>query len=558
MKNYYQILGVKPNATDNEIKSAYRVLAKRYHPDVNPNDDAAASKFADINEANAVLSDQKSRAEYDAKLKEANAPRPNPEDIIARQRAQAQAAARQAAFQNMSGMGRDATILRARQAAAQAQAQAAAQAAAQAQAQIQTIRAQAFQSGREQGATEAKAAAESEIAKLKASLNVANNENKELKRQLSEAEQDRRDLEQELFNRDRQYSQEKSKLQELEGRLVESQEKGGLSLRAKEEIDKLIERLDEAKAEIKSLEKEKKALETVRDKLEKENAKLDDIVKQTEQENKQFKLNNVAQIQLQQDKRRQMQDEAEELKKRIVALEAEAASLRCENEQWQQYAKSEEFLSDTERRIQNWEKKTNADKRRAKPTLYGALGVLIWATDAEIKDAFAKHVKRLTGKHDKAATEKLVKIKDAYTILADSDKRKEYNDSIGITDEEIEKERVLITENESLMAEYRDRLANKEFWVQFDELTEAAMSGDAESQFVLAEMYYNGEDIDRDAEQAVFWYKEAAKQKHADAMYKLGVCYVDGDGVERNDATGKGFIRQAAKLGSKEAQKIAD
>ena len=99
MKNYYQILNVKPTATEDEIKRSYRVLAKRYHPDVNPGDESAADRFADINEANAVLSDPTARAQYDAKLKEAAAPKPNPEDIIARQRAQAQAAARQAARQ---------------------------------------------------------------------------------------------------------------------------------------------------------------------------------------------------------------------------------------------------------------------------------------------------------------------------------------------------------------------------------------------------------------------------------------------------------------------------
>ena len=97
MKNYYQILNVKQTATESEIKSSYRVLAKRYHPDVNPGDETAASKFADINEANAVLSDPKQRAEYDQKLMEASTNRVNPEDVMARQRAQAQAAARQAA-----------------------------------------------------------------------------------------------------------------------------------------------------------------------------------------------------------------------------------------------------------------------------------------------------------------------------------------------------------------------------------------------------------------------------------------------------------------------------
>ena len=75
MKNYYQILNVRQAATDEDIKRSYRILAKRYHPDVNPGDSSAADRFADINEAHDVLSDPQKRAEYDKKLKEAAAPR---------------------------------------------------------------------------------------------------------------------------------------------------------------------------------------------------------------------------------------------------------------------------------------------------------------------------------------------------------------------------------------------------------------------------------------------------------------------------------------------------
>ena len=64
-KNYYDILGVSKTATQDEIKSAYRKLAKQYHPDFHPGDKAAAEKFKEINEANAVLSDEGKRKQYD-------------------------------------------------------------------------------------------------------------------------------------------------------------------------------------------------------------------------------------------------------------------------------------------------------------------------------------------------------------------------------------------------------------------------------------------------------------------------------------------------------------
>lgn len=63
--DYYKILGVAKNASEEEIKKAYRKLARKYHPDVNPNDKEAHKKFQDINEANEVLSDPEKRKKYD-------------------------------------------------------------------------------------------------------------------------------------------------------------------------------------------------------------------------------------------------------------------------------------------------------------------------------------------------------------------------------------------------------------------------------------------------------------------------------------------------------------
>lgn len=67
-KNYYDILGVSKTATQDEIKSAYRKLAKQYHPDFHPGDAACAEKFKEINEANETLSDENKRKQYDFEL----------------------------------------------------------------------------------------------------------------------------------------------------------------------------------------------------------------------------------------------------------------------------------------------------------------------------------------------------------------------------------------------------------------------------------------------------------------------------------------------------------
>src|SRR3954454_18506756 len=66
MADYYETLGLKKGASDEEIKKAYRKLARKWHPDANPDDKNAEERFKEIQEANSILSDAEKRKQYDA------------------------------------------------------------------------------------------------------------------------------------------------------------------------------------------------------------------------------------------------------------------------------------------------------------------------------------------------------------------------------------------------------------------------------------------------------------------------------------------------------------
>ncbi len=82
MSDFYQILGIAQQASESEIRTAYRRLARQYHPDRNPGDSTCEAKFVEINEAHATLADPEKRRKYDTlqrlHLRDARSGRPQP------------------------------------------------------------------------------------------------------------------------------------------------------------------------------------------------------------------------------------------------------------------------------------------------------------------------------------------------------------------------------------------------------------------------------------------------------------------------------------------------
>lgn len=500
MKNYYRILNVRTNATEAEIKNSYRTLAKRYHPDVNPNNTEAAQRFADINEAHTVLTDPQARKQYDAQLWEAMNPQ------------RRQTTAQQSSYRAQQTQTQAAQA----QAQAQMQAQIRAQIANEVAAQLNGVRDRAYKEGYARGMQDGKTQASQSYAA----------QTEQAQRAVNEFRRNRGELEQELFDRDRELAQANDRVRTLETQLKWLKSATGDTVRPTEMMRGQI---DAAKLRVAELKKQLSAVEQ------------SDI------------KTNPSQAQA---TPRRIKELSDALNKEFAALNTRIDELsdRVSNvcEQYNQYKASMQddgMLSAMERRATAWANKQAEDAQFSKPTHYGTLGLLVWATPAQIDEEFARLENRYQGKTDGESLVRFRRIKDAYAVLADPSRRRAYNATLGIDDARIEEERKLIRENEAIQNDYRGKLAAKEFWTRFDELSSLALAGEADAQNLLGEIYYEGNTIDRNYTQAVYWFREAFRQKHPAAIYNLGLCYTNGQGVGRNKSIGTALFRQATNLG---------
>lgn len=515
MKNYYRILGVGQNATEDDIKHSFRTLAKRYHPDVNPDDKTAARRFADINEAYDVLSDPDKRAKYNEEIRIATA-----QANAARGAQQQTATANNAAWQ----------------------AQFVAQVQAQVQAQLQPVRDRAYKDGYATGYRSGSQNAQQSAAKINARIKALTTENDKLKISVDAYRRDRAAIEQELFDRDREISKLREQTQELESQLEWTRRASvsaaaGNNGNASETAATASADADRTRDPLRTrVADETRRVETLMRELE-ANAPAETVSDDTT---------------LAQNKRRkQIKQELDKLERTFSVLAAELKRMDEENKRRAELAKTEKFITALEMQADDWAKKLKEDRKLAKNTHYGTLGVLIWATDAEVDAAYALLEQQLQNREDEASRAKFERVKEAYKAIVTEERRKEYNKTIGVSEEKVAYERQLIKENAKAQAEYRNSVNTKAFWKRFDELTSLALAGNAQAQNTLGEIYYNGKYIKRDLTQAIYWFREAFAQRNPAAIYNLGICYQNGDGVGKNKSIAQSLLRQADNLGYK-------
>jgi len=540
MKDFYKILGVSPTAKNAEIKQAYRQRAKLWHPDINQHDPKAAAKLAEINDANTVLSNAAARAKYDkefAAYKQTKAtpfaggfagqPPPFNGQFFGQQ-FQGQRPPFGAQFNQRPNMPPHF------------------QPQAQQRQQVEQMTASAYNTGYTKGftdsenkRTESEKSLTSQITMLNSQVFSLTEKARIAERDAEEANLKVRDFEKNAAKHENELDELRSENTTLRMQIADLQTKDAITPKTSTTADD------------KNLE-----LQTMV-------AELNHTIKNLTEQNRKFiDLNKELTGKCEDAKKAQQQAEVKvsekvsEHEKTVNNLTQENQELKEKIEELEIYIGSRDESDSHEDLVHEREGKLKQVKKMIKNTHYGTLGVVFWADNNEIKAAYNRLHKRYSIKYEKGdhrAKQKLDELDNAHSILTNVFKRRSYNTTIDITEEDIRQERREQKEFEDAVEKYMTSKAEDEFWAYLEELMFYAQTGDSESQNLLGEMYYCGDEVDKDLSQAFYWFKEAAKQQHADGLYNLGICYLNGEGTKRDEVRGIKYIQQSSKLGNEEA-----
>jgi len=519
MKDFYKILGVASTATKDQIKTVYRQKAKQFHPDLNDNKVEAADKLAKINDAYATLGDDAKRKEYDR--------------AVAQYRASLRAQQASASAEQSPFAGAQAGQRPNPQANAYANAQTPPRQGFANHIPIEQLTANAYNQGYTKGYNDSSS-------RQRESERTFNAKIKSLEESLSAAQAERGRAEASLRQLEYKLTDAKTTTYAAEEQVKELQlENEALweQIREAKEVKESAESISIATDGGTLGEQDDALLKTIAE-LERQlaaaNAEVADLTNRA-------KVGETLAF--------ESAIEANSLKEENKMLEDQVAKLGQHLQAFENEDSHETLIADREHKIK-------LIKKRIKNTHYGTLGILFWENNEAIVKAYKKLHARNKFKQEKGdlkAAAKIVEIETAYKTLIDSTKRKKYNASVDISEEEIKQEK----EDQKTFEKAAEKLlslkAEDAFWAHVDEIMFLAQTGEADAQNRLGEMYSSGIEIEKDLEQACYWFKEASKQTHPDAVFNLGKCYINGEGVKVDKVKGLAFIKQAAKLGCKDA-----
>ncbi|MCL2061885.1 MAG: DnaJ domain-containing protein [Firmicutes bacterium] len=499
MKDYYKILGVATNATEDQMRQTYRQKAKLLHPDLNNNDPKAAAKLVEINEAYDILSNKEKRERYLAEVQAAKQQRMGAQQGAGQQRGpqygpQYGQPPPPHGQQFAGGPGRQQTV-------------------------IEQMTQNAYNQGYQKGFSDSSAKQTQREKLFNDQIAMIKDQLAKQTDKLFKTELDRTDLLKKIKRLEDEVGEVKAENETLWFQISDTASSGA-------------KKADPAQdSKLKSIQKE----------LTDAKARIRELTEEAADANSRRKAGEVA---------------AYEKEMEITRLTEENRTLQDRVTSLEQYVDASERAEDYDSLLRERDDKLKQVKKMIKNTYYGTLGVVYWAENQEIFTAYDKLKKRYQAKYEKGdfkAKQKLDELENAYNALTHPMARKSYNATIDITEEDIAAERNEQKEFEAAAEQFLKEKAEDDFWAHVEELMFLAQTGDAESQNTLGEMYYYGDEIDKDLDQAFYWFKEAAKQQHTDALFNLGKCHLNGEGTPHDEAKGMGFIKQAAKMGNKEA-----